>query len=235
MPARVIPPDFSGFLLSERPIKMAISLPNGTTYSVASAYGTAINVTAASNAAECVLTATNTLAMGDLVEYTSTWPRANGRVFRVKAATGTTATLESFDTTSTANFPAGGGTGSIRKITTWVPIPYMVSFEVSGGDPKYTTAEFVDYPDEISLPNGFSATSVTMTIADDPTLPHHAVLKAATDAGKPTAVRASLPSGAPILYSGTIALNETPTMSKGQVMSVKCGMALQGRPVRYAS
>lgn len=215
---------------------MAISLPNGSTYSVASAYAAAINVSAASNAAESVLTtAANTYAVGDFLEYTSTWPRANGRVFRVKAATGTSVTLESFDTTSTANFPAGGGTGSVRKITTWVQIPYMVSFEVSGGDPKYTTAEFVDYPDEINLANGFSATSVTMTIADDPSLPHHAALKAATESGKQTAVRAVLPSGAPILYSGIVGLNETPTMSKGQIMAVKCGLALQGRPVRYAS
>ena len=215
---------------------MAISLPNGTTYAVASAYLASINVTAATNATESVLTtATNTYAVGDLVEFTSGWPRANLRVFRVKAATTTSVTLEGFDTTSTKLFPTGGGGGSLRKISTWVPIPFMKSFEVSGGDPKYGTEEFIDYPDEIQVPNGFSATSVKMTIADDPTLPHNAVLQTATDLQAVTAVRAILPSGAPILYSGYLGFNPNPTMSKGSAMVVSCGLALQGRPVRYAS
>jgi hypothetical protein len=215
---------------------MAISVPNGASFAVASAYAAAISVSAATNATECVLTtAANTYAVGDFLEFTSGWPRANGRVFRVKAATGTTVTLEAFDTTSTKIFPAGAGTGSVRKISTWVPIPYMKAFEVSGGDPKYNTEEFLDYPDEIQMPNGFSATSVTMTIADDQTLPHHAVLQSATDTQSATAVRVVLPSGATLLYSGFLGFNPSPTLGKGNAMVVKCGMALQGRPVRYAS
>lgn len=215
---------------------MAISVPNGAAFAVASLYAAAIAVSAASNASECVLTtAANTYAAGDFLELTSTWPRANGRVFRVKAATSTSVTLEGFDTTSTKIFPAGAGTGSVRKISTWTPIPFMKSFEVSGGDPKYNTEEFLDYPDEIQVPNGFSATSVTMTIADDQTLPHHAVLQSATDNQSPTAVRVVLPSGATLLYSGLMGFNPTPSMGKGNAMVVKCGMALQGRPVRYAS
>ena len=215
---------------------MAISLPNGTTYAVASAYAASINVTAASNAAECVLTtATNTYAVGDFVEFTSGWTRANLRVFRVKLATATSVTLEGFDTTSVKLYPALGGVGSLRKISTWVAIPFMKSFEVSGGEPKYNTEEFIDYPDEIQVPNGFSAVSVKMTIADDPTLPHNAVLQTATDLSAITAVRAVLPSGAPILYSGYVGFNPNPTMSKGQAMVVTCGLAMQGRPVRYAS
>lgn len=215
---------------------MSVSLPNGTTYSVASAYAAPVAVSAASNASECVLTtANNTFQVGDIVEYTSGWPRANARVFRVKAAASTSATLEGFDTTSTKLFPAGGGVGSLRKISTWTPLPFMKAFEVSGGEPKYSNEEFLDYPDELSLPNGFSAISVNMTIADDPTLPHNAVLQAATDLQAVTAVRAVLPSGAPIFYNGYVGFNPNPQMSKGQAMVVKCGLACQGRPVRYAS
>jgi hypothetical protein len=215
---------------------MAVSVPNGSTFAVASAYLASINVTAASNAAECVLTtATNTYAVGDILEFTSGWPRANLRVFRVKAATTTTVTLEGFDTTNVKVFAAGGGAGSVRKVSTWVPIPFMKTFEVSGGDPKYGTEEFIDYPDEIQVGNGFSATSVKMTIADDPTLPHNAVLQAATDSQAVTAVRAVLPSGAPIFYNGMVGFNPNPSMGKGAAMVVTCGLALQGRPVRYAA
>jgi hypothetical protein len=213
-----------------------MQLPKGSTYAIASVYATALAVSAASNASECVLTtAANTYAVGDIIEYSCAgWPRANLRVFRVKAATGTTVTLEGFDTTSTKIFPVGGGAGSVRKISTWTPIPFMKSFEVSGGDPKYQTEEFLDYPDEIQLPNGFSATAVTMTIADDPSAPHVPVMQAATDSQAVTAVRAVLPNGAPLYYNGFVGYNPNPAMGSG-AMTVKCGLALQGRVVRYAS
>lgn len=215
---------------------MAVQVPNNSNFSVASTYLAAVAVTAASNASECVLTtAANTLASGDIVELTSGWTRANMRVFRVKAATSTSITLEGFDTTSTKIFPAGGGAGSVRKISAWTPIPFMKSFEVSGGDPKYNTEEFLDFPDEISMPNGFSSTTVTMTIADDVSLPHNAVLQTATDAASVAAVRVVLPSGAQLFYNGIVGFNPNPSMQKGQGMVVKCGLALQGRVVRYAS
>ncbi len=215
---------------------MSLSVPNGSTFSVASAYLAAIAVTAASNASECVLTtAANTFAVGDIVELTSGWTRANLRLFRVKAAASTSLTLEGFDSTSTKLYPAGAGAGSVRKISTWVAMPYMKGFEPSGGDPKYGTEEFLDFPDEIQLSNGFSAASIMMTIADDPALPHNAVLQAATDLQAVTAVRCVMPSGAQLLYNGFLGFNGSPTMTKGQGMTVKCGIALQSRVNRYAS
>lgn len=214
---------------------MKLQLPKGTTYAVASAYEAVIAVSAATNAAECVLTtATNDYGVGDIVEFTSGWPRATNRVFRVKAATSTTVTLEGFDTTSTQFFPAGGGVGSVRKIDAWAPIPFMKSFTVSGGDPKYQTEEFIDYPDEIQLPNGFSATSVAMVFADAPGEPHTEVLQDATDLQAMTAVRAVLPSGAPLYYNGYPGYNPNPEMGTN-AMTVKCGLALQGRVTRYAA
>ena len=216
---------------------MALSVPNNSTFSVAATYASAIAVSAATNATECVLTtATNTYAVGDIVEFTSGgWTRANLRLFRVKTAAATSVTLEGFNTTDTKLYPAGAGTGSLRKIMTWTAIPFVKGFEPSGGDPKYSTEEFLDYPDEIQLPNGFSAASIMMTIADDPALPHNAVLQAATDAQAVTAIRVVLPSGAPLLYNGYLGFNPSPTMTKGQGMTVKCGIALQSRVNRYAS
>jgi hypothetical protein len=212
---------------------MAVSLPNGTTYSLATAYATALNVTAASNASECVLTVTNTLAAGDLVEFTSGWGRANNRVFRVKAPSSTQITLEGFDTSNTALFPAAGGIGSIRKITTWTPISQVLSCESSGGEPQYATYQFLEQDSDTNIPNGYSAQSLNMSIADDPALPHHAALKAAAESKKMAALKASLPSGSVIVYNSYVAFSETPTMTKGEVMAVNAGFALQGRPVRY--
>jgi len=215
---------------------MAVSLPNGITWALATAYAASIAVTAATNASEAVLTtAANTYAIGDLLEYISGWSRANNRIFRVKAATGTTVTLEGFDTTSTTLFPAAAGAGSLRKISTWTPISQVLTCTSSGGDPQYASYSFMDQDFETQIPSGTSAQSLAMEIADDPSLPHHSALKAAAATRANTGLRGILPSGSILLYNGIVAFDETPSMSKGQVMSVKAGYALQGKPVRYAS
>lgn len=215
---------------------MSVSLPNGATYQLAATYATALNITAASNAAETVLTVTNTLVAGEWVEYvTPGWSKATNRIFRVKSPTASSVVLEGLDTTSTTLFPAGAGTGTLRKIATWTSLSQVVSCDSSGGDPKYTNYEFMENDSETSIPAGFNAQTLAMVIGDDPTLPHHAALKAATEAKSARALKAALPAGGFLLYNAYVAFDETPSMSKGQIMSVKAGFALLGRPVRYAS
>jgi len=215
---------------------MAVSVPNNSTFSVATTYAAPITVSAATNASEAVLTTlANTFAAGDIVEYTSGWQKANLRLFRVKVATSTSVTLEGFNTTSTTMFATGNGAGSLRKVQAWTVLPFMKEFAVTGGDPKYNTEEYLDIEDEIQMFNGFAAASIAMSIADDPSLPHNAVLQAATDTQAVTAIRVVLPSGAPLLYNGVLGFNPSPTLVKGQGMVVKCGVALRSRVNRYAS
>lgn len=215
---------------------MSVKLPNGITWALAAAYAAAITVSAASNASECVLTtAANTFAAGDLVEFTSGWSRANNRIFRVKAPTSTTATLEGFDTTSTVLFPAGGGGGSLRKISSWTSISQVLTCTSSGGDTQFVTYQFMDQDSETQIPSGTSAQSISMDIADDPTLPHYAALKGAATTRANTALRGILPDGSILLYNAIVSFDETPSMTSKQIMTVKAGYALQGKPVRYAS
>ena len=216
---------------------MSFQLPNNISYAVASAYAAAINVSAATNASECVLTtATNTYAVGDYVEFTSGWSKATGRVFRVKTAAATSVTLEAFDTTDTVQFPAGAGIGSLRKISTWTPIVQVLGCDVSGGDAKYASVQLMDSDTEISLPDGFAATTLNMSIVDDMAQPHNAVLRTASNSMKVAALKCVLPSsGNILLYSGYVSFNENPTQTKGQPMAVKAGFALTGKVVRYAS
>ena len=214
---------------------MAISLPNGITLALATAYAAALTVTAASNASECVLTVTNALSAGDLVEFTSGWAKANNRIFRVKSPSGTTITLEGFDTSSTTRFPAGSGTGSIRKINTWTQIQQVTETSSSGGEPQYVTYSFLEQDFDSQLPSTTSAQSIAITVADDPTLAGYIAMKNAAESRALTGLRASLPQGGVILYNGYVAFDETPSMTKGQLMACRGGFALQGRPVRYAT
>lgn len=214
---------------------MSVALPKGS-WSLATAYAAAIAVTAASNASECVLTtAANTFAIGDLVEYTSGWSDANNGIYRAKAVSGTSVTLEGFDTTATANFPAGAGVGSVRKVSTWTPISQVLNSTSSGGDTQFTTYQFSDQNRETQIPTGTSAQSISLDIGDDPTLPHHAALKAAARTRALTGLRCDLSTGSKIFYNSIVSFDETPSMTQKQVMAVKASFALQSAPVRYAS
>lgn len=210
-----------------------MQLPNNIAFAIASAFAAAVSITAITNAAEAVASATNTFAVGDYVEYTGGWSAANGRVFRLKAASGTTFTLEGLDTTDTSLFPAGQGTGTVRKITTWVPVTGVVGAEVSGGDGKTVEVPLLDSNMPVMLPDGFSATTVTLTTADDKSLPHHAALKAVSDGVKLTCLRGMLPNGGVLLYAGYCSFNESPSLAKGSVMAVKSIFSLQNKVVRY--
>lgn len=214
---------------------MSVKLPNGVTYSIATAYASNLTVTGASNASECVLTVTNTLSAGDFVEFTSGWSRANGRIFRVKSPSGTSVTLEGFDTSSTSQFPASSGTGTIRKINTWTQIQQVLDWTSSGGEPQYVTYSFLEQDFDTQIPSTTSAQSIAFSIADDASLAGYVAVRNAALTRSATAVRGVFPDSSLIIYNGVFAFDETPSQSKGQLMACKGGIALQNRPVRYAS
>lgn len=214
---------------------MAVALPNGITIAVASAMASAITVTAATNASECVLTATNTYSAGDFVLFSSGWSNANNRVFRVKSPSGSSLVLEGFDTSSTTLYPAGSGTGTVTKITTWTQVSQILSSTSSGGDTQYQTYSFLESSFDTQIPTTTSAQSLALEIADDPTLAGYIALKAISTTRATTPIKATLPSGSVILYAGIASLDETPSMTKGNLMAVKAGIAVQGKPVRYAT
>lgn len=214
---------------------MAVSLPNGVVLALATAYASSISVTAASNASEVLLTATNTLVVGDYVEWTSGWSKANNRIFRVKSPTGTNLVLEGYDTTNTTFFPVGSGIGSIRKINTWTQITQIIGLTSSGGDPQYQTYSFLEQDYDSQIPTTTSAQSLAIEIADDPNLAGYSALKLVASTRAVTGLRATLPAGGFILYNGIFAFDETPSLTKGNLMAVKAGCALQGRPVRYST
>ena len=96
---------------------MAISLPTGTKVSVASTLGTSYAVTAATNAAETVLTVAtgHGLTVGDYVVVRSGWSLLDYRVARVKTVATNDVTLEGINTVNLDQYSAGSGVGSIAQ------------------------------------------------------------------------------------------------------------------------
>lgn len=216
---------------------MAVSLPNGTIHALAATYAAPLTVTAASNATETVLSVSNTLSAGDIVEVTSGWNKISGRTFRVKTATGTTVTLEGVDadTTNTTDYPVGGGTGSIRKVLTWTQLSQTLSISSSGGEQQSAKYQFVEESFERSIPTFTSAIELQMTFADDITLPWYSALKAAAKSRAEVSLRGALSGGGVIYYKVVVGFNVIPSLNVNEPNKVNATFSLQGEPVRYAS
>lgn len=215
---------------------MAARLPDGAIVSLATTYGTAKTVSGISNANPGVATSTaHGLANGALVSVTSGWSNLNNRVVRVAGSATNTFNLDGIDTTSVTQYPAGSGGGSVQEITGFTQIAQIMGFSTSGGEQQFATFSFLEQNFDTQIPTTLSAQSITLDIADDPTLPGYQALKAASDARAIRALRLSMPDGSFILYQGYVSFNETPSVTKGSVMQVRATFSLQGRPVRYAS
>ena len=215
---------------------MSVSLPNGALIAIASGYGTSAPITALSNASPAEATATNTLTAGDFVEITSGWSRLTDKILRVGASpTSTEFDLDEYDTTSTTIYPAGGGTGSFRKISGWTQLSQILTSSSDGGDQQFLTYQFLEGDAQKRIPTFKNAAGLTFSIADDPAQPGYQLASVANDDRLPRAVRVTLPNGSVLLYNAYISLNKTPSLTVNAIMAVQATLSLLAEPVRYES
>lgn len=216
---------------------MSVKLPNGVILALATAYAAADTVSSVTNANPAVATtsASHGISDGTFMEVTSGWARLNNRIVRAASASGSTLSYEGIDSSNTSNYPASSGGGSVRAITTWTQISQVLDLTTSGGEMQFTNYSFLEQDFESQLPTQASPMTMNISIADDPTLAGYIALKAVADTRTLVALKATLPDSSVIVYNGYVSFNETPSMTKNQVMAVAATFSLQGRPVRYAS
>ncbi|AZY50994.1 phage tail protein [Bordetella avium] len=214
---------------------MAVRLPNGAIFSIAKTYAALMAVTAVTNADPAVVTAAGHGAEdGSIVEMTSGWTALDGRIARVDASAADSLALEGIDTTDTQRYPVGTGVGGVRPIIDWTQISQVMESASQGGEQQfYSYSFFEDTGDERQIPTTRSARSITLTIADDDTLPHYPVLKAANDDREPRAIRFQLPNGSVIYFRAYVSFSEMPTTTKNEAMTLQVTLSLTGAPTRY--
>lgn len=216
---------------------MSVKLPNGAIFSIASTYAAAVVTTAVSNADPAVVTATaHGAADGDIVEMVSGWTALDGRVARALDTDVDTLALEGINTSDINRFPAGTGTGQLRRVIDWMQISQVLETATQGGEQQFYNYSFLeDTGDERQIPTNRSARSITLTIADDDTLPQYAVLKAANDDRLPRVIRFRLPGGSTIYFRAYVSFSEMPTTTKNEAMAQQITLSLTGAPTRYAA
>ena len=209
-------------------------VPTGSTFYIASAYGSAKTVTIVTNATEAVVTAAaHGFSNGDVVEMTSGWGRLNKRHFEIESVLTDSFVLSGEDTTNTTFYPVGTGIGSVRKATTFTQITSVMNPQSSGGDPKTVTYKFVESDVEYSINDGFGATSYTMELdADALGSAGYTALKSLTQVQTDTCLKVVTRSGSRVYQPCTVALNESIRMQDGQINRVTCAFNGNNRLTR---
>lgn len=216
---------------------MASIFPNGTQYAFSTAFGSAIPVTAISNAvdAECAAAAPPT--DGSVAVITSGWTALNNTVARTDGADTDSFLLEDVDTTSTTQYPAGEGAGSVKIVSTWETLSQIQDANLTGGEQQFYTRQDLEDVNgrQIQIPTHRNARTLAVSLEYDPDLDWYAALVAADIARTPVVMRAILPGGDTLYYFGYPAFNKVPTQAKNQGMKVDLSLALLCEPIRYAA
>lgn len=216
---------------------MAVNLPNGSIISVASAYGSEIDMTALTNAANGVATLEvgHGVVAGGVFEIQSGWSKLNQRIARAGEVETNTVVVDGVDTSDTTRYPAGSGAGSIRLVSSWQQVTQVVEAGTQGGEQQFTNYSFLEDDTERQIPTVKSPQSFQMQIGDDTSLGWYPILSAADYDRQPRALRVELPSGSVLYYNAYVTLNRTPTLTKNEIMTVQATFSFVAEVTRYAA
>jgi hypothetical protein len=216
---------------------MAITLATGTQLAIASTYGVAVNMTAITNATEAVATlgAGHGVVVGDFLEVTSGWDLLNARIVRAKTVSTNDITFESINTTSVTNYPAGSGTGTIRRITAWTSITQVQSFETSGGDLGFADTTTVVDRTQKQMPTTRSPQGVSLTVFDDPTLGYVSTVQTASDGNIATGFRIIFPNASRMVINGYWSIGASPSVAVNAPLTNTITISAAAQSTRYAT
>ena len=216
---------------------MAIKLATGTALAIATTYGSAVNMTALSNASEAVATLAvgHGVVVGDFLEVTSGWDLLNNRIVRVKTVATNDITFEGINTSSVTNYPAGTGTGTIRRITAWTSISQVQSFATAGGDLNFADITTIADRTQKQVPTTRAAQTLTLTIFDDPALAGQAAVQSASDLSTPAAFRIVFADNSRMVVNGYWSIKSAPDINVNAPVTNEIGFTAVALSTRYAT
>jgi Phage tail protein. len=215
---------------------MGFALPNGAHVYLASGYAPAISFTGATNAENVVITVTaaDDLAVDDIVHVTCDWSGIDNVIAKIDAIAENAVTLRNIDTTNKNKYAAGGGTGSIRKVTDWTELPQITEVSNSGGDQNTTQIQFLSDDRQRNLNTYKSASSQTYTIAHDSSLPVYPLLRQLDEDEETIAAYMYVPKAKENRYwAATASFNDIPTTASNEVEAVSVVLNLQSPAMTF--
>lgn len=215
---------------------MGFALPNGSHVYLASGYDPAVPFTGATNAEHTVVTVESGggFASGDVVHVNCDWTGIDNVVALVDAVAGSAVTLRNINTTNTGKFPAGGGSGTLRKVTEWTEIPQITEVANAGGEQNTTQIQFLSDDRQRNLNTYKSASSQTYTIAHDSSLPVYPLLRQLDEDEETVAAYMYVPKAKENRYwAATASFNDIPQTAVNNVETVSAVLNLQSPAMTF--
>ena len=213
---------------------MAYYFPEGSKFYFSKTCDAAKTVSAITNAAPAVATATaHGYVDGDEILLTSGWEDATDTVFRVDQLTADTFGIIGLNTTNTNFYPTGSGAGEARKVSTWVEMPQVLNISTSGGDARFTTISPLAKRNDINVPTGFNAMSISITLGHDPSNANYQQMLDISRTLERVAFKMVLSGGAVGYGYGYMNVAEAPQLNRNQANQVNASITLLGRFMSY--
>lgn len=208
-----------------------ILIATNVVFQFASVYSTLPTAfSAITNAAEAVMTLASghAIAVGDYVEITSGWDLLNSRVARVKALSTNDATLELIDTSNTDRFPPGAGAGTVREITTWLPIAPVKSMSYQSGTLNFADISSFGDLKLKQVPTTQGADGLTINAWFNPAFAWYRPLFAISETRRPTALRIILADGSRFVDNGYFNVPAAPPLTPNEGIAFDVGFTSVG-------
>lgn len=213
---------------------MAYAFPEGAQLLFSQTFATAKTITALTNANPAVATSTaHGFADNSELLLSSGWEDATDTVFRSGAIDANSFNVKGLNSTNTNFYTAGAGTGSASLISNWISIPQVLTISTTGGDPKMTTISPLARRNDINVPVGFNASSVTLTLGHDPSNANFQTMVDISRSLTKVAFKLLLSGGGASYGYGYMNVSEVPQLNKGQANSVNASFAFIGRTISY--
>ncbi|HHJ1184124.1 phage tail protein [Proteus mirabilis] len=216
---------------------MAYNIPNGARVYVASKYDDEIKITEATNAEEAVLTVDDVgdIAKGDIVHVTSGWKKASG-AFRVASVAESKITLEGVDTSDKNVFPAGGGTGTLKKVLSWEVMPQVMTLSTEGGEQQTQEVQFLEDEQAETIDTYKNGVVQVYTFAHDAKLPIRKLLTKLDDSKQVTAIRFyNKRAEEDRYYTASISFQRVPNTAINEVENVTARFSLKSEMQIYTN
>ena len=213
---------------------MAYYFPEGSSIQFTQTFAAAKTITIASNANPAVLTSVaHGYTTADEVLFTSGWEDATDSVFKVTVLTVDTFSLSGLDSSNTSYFASGSGIGTTQKLSSWTSIPQVLTVNTSGGDARFTTITPLAKRNAVSIPTGFNATSISMSLAHDAAQAGFITMLGISRNLSKVAIKQVISGGAVTYGYGYLSVAEAPQLNVNQVNTVTAAMTILGRSISY--
>lgn len=209
----------------------------GTKAYFAATVGAAINMTALSNAAAAVATLApgHGVVVGDYLIVTSGWGDIDGQVFRVSNVATNDVTLLGCNTVSTALFPAGGGVGSVQKLSSWTEVlDLTLDFASEGGQQEFIELAYLSRIQKSRQPTTRTPVSYSMKYYWDESKAWVGTARTLAKTRTLTGVRLDFPNGNKTVGAATLSISETPEFNN-LVLQGSFGADFAAVPTSYAT